>query len=513
MTLKDFEKLVLDHKIGESKFNAFLDKFRNTFTTIIRIHYSDERYECVDIEKIFYQDFKPFVILQLQSTNDAISLANWAPILAKKRAEQIRPSVDKQLIAILLQNGGVENWNLLNNLLPTVFSNEINRIVYRAYNKDKYKGLHRDIKQSLLTMFYLQKMTPSNDDDQTSTAGPNAISKEIQNIDAYIYTMLYNFAINSTTRKNIDIELGVDHDDENPDSGDISDDNPVNWDESIDKRNDDAKEGDENNLSPIVPLNTPHLNDQQDNIYFDDNDSDKLALNEIAKKDLEVIFGLIPKKVDPVTNQVVENRLISILRFLMIHDYDRAQVAEMLNCTIEELNRDAHRAMVLLIRYALPYIQKKSRSFYARHRSLLEDCYDKEILDLFFIQGKNVESIALIYNEKPKRIGTILAEAYNGVKNRFSKNPLKKTIKTEETPTDAADSRLGKIYSTDNLIQAHNEGNKEEPVPLETKTNRSPKMYYTTDKQINKYIENENLIEAKKSTRKPQQEYKNKKNN
>ena len=201
MTIEYFLLLLKDESKREAVFGQFEKKYRNIFDRIINIKYSDKRYEAVDVHRIYYTDFMPFVINQLEMENKSIPFDNWVTKLADKRVKDIKPKVHKSLAKVLLEKGGRENWDYLNDMMYTDFFTVVNNVVFKFFDKNRYSSYYDDVRNALLAYFYESRVN-----NHTPTG-------EVKNVDDYIFTMLKNIAIGKKTRNLIDQELGLDHDD------------------------------------------------------------------------------------------------------------------------------------------------------------------------------------------------------------------------------------------------------------------------------------------------------------
>ena len=122
---------------------------------IINIKYSDKRYEAVDVHRIYYTDFMPFVINQLEMENKSIPFDNWVTKLADKRVKDIKPKVHKSLAKVLLEKGGRENWDYLNDMMYTDFLNIVNNAVYHFFDKKRYSNYYDDVRNTSIEDFKL----------------------------------------------------------------------------------------------------------------------------------------------------------------------------------------------------------------------------------------------------------------------------------------------------------------------------------------------------------------------
>lgn len=382
MTKETFLQLLKDTSKREDVFKSFLNKYRNTFNTVISIQYSDKKYKGINIGEIFYHDFLKYVVDQLEKTDRIMSMDSWVLALAKKRAKDISQKITKSYVKYLLQTGGRENWDNFNVMLRNEFSPVIVKIVFKYFDHPRYKGFYNEVKSSLLMQLYISRVN-----------NPAPIEKPIESIDAYVYRMLRNLAIKKKVREAISIDLGLGSDDVDFSKYDKSEEEELDWlDDEVGVGN--AKDDygqDDDNETIVVPL----LHDQ---ISYEE----KMQ----AEKEVESYINLLPNK-----DQA------ELIRKVRLYGYDREVLADEEGCTRAYLDTRVARAMTALYKVALPQIKKRCKHMYLKNKENLTDEYYKSILDGFFLTDRSLEELADAFHKNNKDFTETLVAAFKEVKS------------------------------------------------------------------------------------------------
>lgn len=392
-------------------FKRFLEKHRNTFKTIISIQYSDKKYNNIDIEEIFYKDFLAYTIEQLNRSEKSSSVDSWVLTLAEKRAKDISEKVTKYYAKHLLQTGGRENWDDLNVILRgEAFSKIIGNIVKKYFDHPKYGGYHNEIKLSLLMQLYLSRVD-----------NPTPIEKIIDDIDAYIYSMLKNLAIRKNVREAIEVDLGL-----RDDSADVSiygrsdaeeyngiDDKSYAFDADDEGcQYDEDEVDDESSLDDGCEMNDMEDQEEENETTVEALLHDPTSVDDraVAEQKLEKILNLMPRK-----DQA------DLLRKVMLYGYDRVELAEEMGCSRAVLDNKVSRAMIVLYEVALPQIRQECKHMVITNRDALTDEYQRDILSDYFLSNNTLKELAQKYGKKEADFTADLIKAYKKVKSISSK--------------------------------------------------------------------------------------------
>lgn len=368
-------------------FNSFLEKYRNTFNTIISIQYSDKKYNNIDIEEIFYNGFLTYTIKQLEKSEcDTESIDKWVDTLAQERAKIIGEKVTKSCAKYFLENGGHDNWKNFNaTLMDEAFSRVVGNVVARCFDNPKYKGYFNDIKISLLILFYEDGIGKSR-----------VPSEPIENIDSYVYEMLKNFALRAKVRKSINAELGLEDDFE-----DIT-----IYERAEAKKYDDSDADDE--MVQADEAETPEMPPIDDTYSTND--------KRLAEQQIEEYLKLMPRK-----DQA------ELLRIVMLGDYDRKELANEMGCTRAALDIRISHAMESFYKVALPHIRYRCKHMVITNIDTLTNEYEKDILKDFFLSNETLKELAQAYGKTESEFTKDLISAYKKVKSILAKT--KKTYK------------------------------------------------------------------------------------
>lgn len=405
ITTLEYLHLLKDASKQNKVFKSFLNKYRNIFNSIINIQYSDKKYNCINVEEIFYKDFLTYTIHQLEksdSTNESVD--SWVPVLARNRAIDISAKVTKSYAKHLLETGGSENWRAFNaTLMDEAFSRVTRNVVARYFDNPKYKGYFNDIRISLLYQQY-----------EDRAGNPPTPRKPIENIDSYVYKMLSNFALKKKVRESIDAELGLEDGREDISKYDRSDAEEFDGldDELHNSYTDDEGEINDDN----------HLYDDE---FEDDNETTEELIDSpddkrLAEQMIEELLNLMPRK-----DQA------ELLRKVMLYGYDRVELAKEMGCTRAVLDTKVSCAMMVLYKAALPHIRYRCKHMVMTNIDMLTNEHQKEILKNFFLSNKTLEELAQAYGKKESEFSADLIKAYKKVKSISAK-----TKKEYVTDTD-----------------------------------------------------------------------------
>lgn len=381
MTIEYFLVLLKDESKCKAAFGQFEKKYRNIFDRIIKIKYSDKRYEAVDVHSIYYTDFMPFVINQLEIENKTIPFDNWVTKLADKRVKDIRPKVRKSLAKVLLEKGGRENWDYLNDMMYTDFSRIVNNVIFRYFDKNKYSIYYDDVRITLLTHFYESRV----DNHQPI--------KEVKDVDYYLYKMLKNIAINKKTRNLIDQELGLDHDDIDLKVIDRTDDDDL------------SSMSDELSSGYVKSGECQSINNNPILVVFKPEQSS----NEEIWAEIE-----IEKLLSLLTVEYPDEAELLRKRKLYGHEYE--ELAEEYGCSVGNMHTKVQRAMVTLTIVALPHIKERCKKIFNENVDFMENQYYKDILYCFFRTNANLEEVRSFYKKKRKEFYEDLVKAFSEIK-------------------------------------------------------------------------------------------------
>ncbi len=422
MTLEIFLQLLKDTSKGKDVFDRFLKKNRSTFDTIINIKYSSKRYEDVDVAGIYYKDFMKFTINQLEIEKKSIPFNTWITELAKQRANFIRPMVRRSLAKVLLEKGGKENWDFLNEIIHTDFTPTCNKIVFRYFDNPRFQGLHEEVKSSLMALFYMSRGN-----------NPAPITKEIRNIEAYIYQMLANFSKKKKTRTQIYEELGLDHDDIDIEKYNKSDENDLDSSEDellVDELspndidcNDDVNDG----VTPSIGESFLHeISSNEDRIW--------------AEKEIEKLLSLFPAK---------KREEAELIRKIKLLEYEPEELAEEEGCSVKYMYVRIKRAMTTLSVVALPYIKERCKKMFLENVDELNNEYYKNILSDFFLTDKDWQELSSLYHKPKKILSEDLIDAFKAIKTKnkekdtnYSSDSDIKTYLENEQLQDAEKSKI-----------------------------------------------------------------------
>ena len=162
MTQEIFLQLLKDASKGKDVFDRFLQKNRNIFEQMIGIKFSGKKYVGIDVEGIYFNGFMDFAIDQLEHSKINLPFNEWISKLAVDRVVNIRSTVNKCLAKSLLEKGGRENWDDAYELICKEYPTLINRVISRYFDTAKYNGCIEDVRNSFMTLFYLERVKSPN---------------------------------------------------------------------------------------------------------------------------------------------------------------------------------------------------------------------------------------------------------------------------------------------------------------------------------------------------------------
>lgn len=378
MTQEIFLRLLKDASKGKDVFDRFLQKNRNIFEQMIGIKFSGKKYMGIDVKGIYFNGFMDFAINQLEQSKLNLPFNEWISKLAVDRAVNIRSAVNKCLAKSLLEKGGRENWDDAYELIRKEYPTLINRVISRYFDNIKYNGYIEDVRNSFMTIFYLDRVD-----------SPNPIN-EIENMDSYLYMMLANLAKKKKTRVTIDQELGLDHEDSDIKEFDKTEDDDVEL-KGKDLLLTDDSERMENEPTFIAE---DLLSEQGSNV-------DKVW----AEKEIEKLLTLMPKSEDA-----------DLIRKIKLWGYDFEELAYEEHCSVAYMYTRVNRAMTTLMKVALPYIKVRCRKIFVQNAADITNEYERKILNEFFSTNKNLNEIALSYHKKTDVFTRDLINAFRKVK-------------------------------------------------------------------------------------------------
>lgn len=378
MTQEIFLQLLKDASKGKDVFDRFLQKNRNIFEQMIGIKFSGKKYIGIDVLGIYFNGFMDFAINQLEQSKLNLPFNEWISKLAVDRAVNIRSAVNKCLAKSLLEKGGRENWDDAYELIRKEYPNLINRVISRYFDNIKYNGYIEDVRNSFMTIFYLDRVD-----------SPNPIN-EIENMDSYLYMMLANLAKKKKTRVTIDQELGLDHEDTDIKEFDKTEE------EDVELKGKDLLLTDDSEHMENEPtfITEDLLSEQGSNV-------DKVW----AEKEIEKLLTLMPKSEDA-----------DLIRKIKLWGYDFEELAYEENCSVAYMYTRVNRAMTTLMKVALPYIKVRCRKIFVQNAADITNEYERKILNEFFSTNKNLNEIALSYHKKTDVFTRDLINAFRKVK-------------------------------------------------------------------------------------------------
>lgn len=378
MTQEIFLRLLKDASKGKDVFDRFLQKNRNIFEQMIGIKFSGKKYIGIDVLGFYFNGFMDFAINQLEQSKLNLPFNEWISKLAVDRAVNIRSAVNKCLAKSLLEKGGRENWDEAYELIRKEYPNLINRVISRYFDNIKYNGYIEDVRNSFMTIFYLDRVD-----------SPNPIN-EIENMDSYLYMMLANLAKKKKTRVTIDQELGLDHEDT-----DIKE---------FDKTEDDDVELKGKDL--LLTDDSEHMENEPTFIAEDLLSEQGSNVDKVwAEKEIEKLLTLMPKSEDA-----------DLIRKIKLWGYDFEELAYEEHCSVAYMYTRVNRAMTTLMKVALPYIKVRCRKIFVQNAADITNEYERKILNEFFSTNKNLNEIALSYHKKTDVFTRDLINAFRKVK-------------------------------------------------------------------------------------------------
>ena len=420
-----------DTFIQNDVFNRFLERYRNTFTKIISIQYSDEKYNNIDVEEIFYKDFLAYTIQKLDEPDKAVvSIDNWVPTLAQQRAKEISQKVTKSYAKYLLETGGCDNWRAFNaTLMDEAFSRVVGNVVARCFDNPKYKGYFNDIRISLLLQLYEDRIG-----NAPELPGP------IENIDSYVFQMLKNFALRRRVRETIDSELGLE-------------DGRVNISKYL-KVDAEEFDGLDEELHDFDTDDEPKQTDEDEtnNCYSLDDDGeceDDETQNDTLIDDTDVPEDkiLAEKRIEGLFNLMRNKDQAELLRKVMLYGYDRVELAEEMGCSRAVLDNRVSRAMMDLYEVALPQIRQECKHMVITNRDALTDEYQRDILNDYFFSNNTLKELAQAYGMNEADFTKDLIKAYKEIKS-ISKKTIRVFVSDKDIEKYKEEERKQEATST-----------------------------------------------------------------
>lgn len=423
MTQETFLQLLKDTSKREGVFKSFLEKYRNTFNTVISIQYSDEKYKNINIGEIFYKDFSKYVVDRLEKSEKTMSLDSWILILAKQRARNISQEVTKSYATYLLQTGGRENWDNFNVMLREVFAPTITKIVFKYFDHPRYKGLYKEVESSLLMQLYMSRVN-----------NPAPIEKPIENIDAYVYRMLRNLAIKKKIREVISIELGLGSDDADFSKYDKSEEEEFDWE---DNELDSTEVNKENNIHTKAEIDEGKDESQLNGEGNEGSTDDGGEADNAAKIKIERLLNLFPQK---------KRAQAYLIRRMILEDRTADEMVEELHCSKAVLYNRKRRAMLTLSFVSLQYNTQECKEQFIKYKEHLKNEYYKNVLNVFFFANISFEKMATSFKKNKEKFSEDLAYAFEEIAD----------IINEKTKRKMVDRKMNKkIYVTDKDIEEY----------------------------------------------------------
>lgn len=395
----------------EIYFNSFLSKNKCKFDNSISIRFSARKYEGVDIHKFFYDNFKEFVIKDLEYVNDKVEYENWVYDLAEKRIKEIRSKVDREAARILTQKGGEENWKLAYDIICREYRDVIMNVVLSCFKDDKYKGYKEEIAHVLVQNFYI------------SRTNPTPISS-IENYENWLFVCLKNFSNNK--RKEIETELGIR--DIITISIDSNQDNKVKKECSSSAESEFTMDTIESTSQPSTHL----IQDENDNeVEATSQRSEALDIPDEgeSENELERYFALMTSP-----------KYVELIRAIKIEKVPVEVLAEEWDCTKAAIYNMMNEAMAMLVSVALPEIRVRMKKMYLKCEPFFNTNtidvelfdYEKIVLKELFENGLRLNDIALKYHRPLSTTSAKMYSALNKVKRIYHNLDKENYLKDEE---------------------------------------------------------------------------------
>lgn len=371
-------------ELGGNVYKRFVEKYKNVFDEAIGILFSNEKYKIVDVPKFYYEELQAFVSQEAKKQNGECNFNEWVQRLAIKRAEIIKPIVDRHLIDAYVSMGGRSNWNNAFPLIFDLYEDVFEGVIGLCYRNEKYNGRKKEILNILHTLLYM-------DLEKQGMKGL-VIQKSFK---AWLATVLRNLANNK--RNVIDTELCIDHyDSEN----------------KVENSSDDENSDDESFLQSST---TPEIEDK-DNFYGEDESHDYGEPQESSVSnhtdDSDENGGYFVRELEELLHLMPNQHYAEVIRSIEIKGVSRSDYALRTGKTIAAVYNEINEAKTMLVRVALQNKPQRMRYIYRRSSELIEDKYQKDLLGRYLIYNVPVRRLSVIYKKREPQIWNDIIKAY-----------------------------------------------------------------------------------------------------
>ncbi len=472
MNLQIFRQL-LDSSNGARYYEQFYQKYRKDFKKILGTIFAHPRYKDIDPEPYFKKEFLLFIKKELMAIRGELTngqtpqddnkiFINWVNYVGRKKAEDARHQVNKDLIIELLKVGGPENWGSAYNLIEREYDITFYAIAKKYFNNVKYKGRKKEIKEIIKTLFFLYRLK----------SGPKGYY--IPKFEGWLFKCLKNFVNAQKNREVIDKELGLDHydtnlplasDDEDTDeeydddvisdyikrmteiieSGDVD---PVyaseanggaNYvDEATENNMDsDGQDGENHEYSPSVDVTGKSESkktknaDSEDPEFLDlipNSEKQEATPDSALEAETEPKDRLLAKiRVERYLSLIPSSDNAEVLRLIFLQEMKASEVAEELGISIDQVYNKKNRGIIDMIQVALPDIRRQFKQMFEFYGMQLKDMEMREMAELY-CENWSVEDIAKEFQKTVHITSEKLAKAYN----ELLKISIKESIKSKK---------------------------------------------------------------------------------
>lgn len=478
MNLQIFRQF-LDSPNGASYYVLFYQKYRKDFKKILGTIFAHPRYKDIDPEPYFKKEFLLFIKKELmairgEQTNgqtpqdDNKIFINWVNYVGRKKAEAAKHEINKYLIKELVNAGGPENWIAAYDLIPIEYDITFYAIAIKYFDNVKYKGRKKEIKEIIKTLFFLYRLKSLNRSKSEKK------DTKVEKFEGWLFLCLKNLVNNSTNRKEIDEELGLDHydtniplpsDDEDNDkeydddvisdyikrmteiieSGDVD---PVyaseanggaNYvDEATENNMDsDGQDGENHENSPSVDVTGKSESkktknaDSEDPEFLDlipNSEKQEAASDSALEAETEPKDRLLAKiRVERYLSLIPSSDNAEVLRLIFLQEMKASEVAEELGISIDQVYNKKNRGIIDMIQVALPDIRRHFKKMFEFYGLQLKDMEMREMAELY-CENWSVEGIAMKFQKTEHITSEKLAKAYN----ELLKISIKESIKSKK---------------------------------------------------------------------------------
>ena len=406
-TKETFLQHLKDTSKRENVYNNFLNKYHNTFDTVISIQYSDKKYECINIGDIFYKDFQKYVVDQLEITDRAMSVDSWVLNLAKKRAKDISKEVADTLMNYVVTTGGSENWRIFFDLLGNEYKDVLNKTLDYCFRDSKYqqfkdgsnyRRLKDDAKDIFFAAFFEDKVCLNTAPVDVRKKNEEDGSADIDNVNSYLVTWIKNKA--NSKRKEIDLLLGISNHN------------------SINSGTPGPKEIDEEDGGDILIHDGSNVdNSIRENGEFIDGDTEETEKPNVVDNSSEEVVRAAKGKVKALLNLFPQSKRSQayLLHRIVIEDRTNEEMAKELNCELSVLYNRKRQAMITLTLVSLQHNIQECKKNFIKYEKYLENEYHKEILNAFLLEKTSVKQLATSFNKRKGDIYKDIALAYEEI--------------------------------------------------------------------------------------------------